>query len=1001
MHTRATFGIAGILIFTLSSGGAFAQEDSGSAQQPAASEQQTPAREIEEVIVTGSQIRGASISEALPVSVIDAADIEALGIDSGDELLEYMAEQGQNFFSESENISGGINSARGDIGAYNLRNLGTGNTLVLLNGRRLVNSASYQTEAVGGSFVPVNTVNSQSLPVAGLQRVEVLRDGASAIYGADAVAGVVNYVLKTDFEGFSLRSRFTEFDNIPGGRQTYTLEWGKNFNGGRTNVSTFLNHYRRDRVNSQDDPRWANSDLRGLIPTGSPWTGSSAFNNTSSNSEYGQYDILGSITGFGLDGVFTDGSGEFETYPVGDARCQWDLGFGTCGGIDGQGTFRYNQNENRDLYSELDRTHLFVFVNHEFENGIESFTEFSAYLSNTNTIRHASTKLGAVAKHRVAADNFYNPFGPCGSPNRLSAALIPDVPCTGLALELDFYRWAQVPRIVDNDGKTYRFLQGFRGYWGDWDWETAVTWSRAEKEDITHNRISNTLLQEGLNDPTAAAINPFSGRDNSNIERALVDVRRDNETELKMFDFKISQSDIFGLPAGPVGFLAGFEYRKESFVDARDPRLDGTIVFTDNSGNTYPFISDVVNSSPTPDSQGSRNVTSLFSELQIPVLDNVDVQLALRYEDFSDVGNTTVGKFAVGYRPVDQVLLRASWSEAFRAPNLVTINEAGVARSNTRNDWVCFFADPNEVTIDCRYSMQRTAQGSDLLVPEESTNTSIGIVFEPVDGLTFTLDFWSIEKDDTIGLFGEENHTIFDLVQRQQAGTADCANFQGNPAVVRDPIVDPAEAAVYLAAGICPAGTILRIDDQYANLDKRTVRGHDIGLYYNIDSEIGIFDVRLLAAFLDKYEQVAGGDAALLLEAANSGLLPLNIPVTGFADLIRQNGNPELKQTLRVGWRNGDWGAAITGVRLSDFIQTSLTLADGTEYVLPSMTTFNGSVDYSFGAGGGIDARVRLGISNLTDERAPLTDDSFGYFADAHRDLGRYYYFDMKFDFGG
>ena len=98
--------------------------------------------EIEEITVTGTQIRGAQISDALPVSVVNSGDIEALGLDSGDELMEFMAEQGQNFFSESENISGGVNSARGDIGAYNLRNLGTGNTLVLLNGRRMVNAAS-------------------------------------------------------------------------------------------------------------------------------------------------------------------------------------------------------------------------------------------------------------------------------------------------------------------------------------------------------------------------------------------------------------------------------------------------------------------------------------------------------------------------------------------------------------------------------------------------------------------------------------------------------------------------------------------------------------------------------------------------------------------------------------------------------------------------------------------------------------------------------------------
>ena len=135
-------------------------------------------KEVEKIQVVGTQIRGGQMSEALAVSVISAQDIAELGVDSGDQLLDLIPENGQNFLSEAENISGGVNSARGDIGAFNLRNLGTGNTLVLLNGRRLVNAASYQTEEVGGSFVPVNSVNSNTIPVAGVERVEVLRDGA-------------------------------------------------------------------------------------------------------------------------------------------------------------------------------------------------------------------------------------------------------------------------------------------------------------------------------------------------------------------------------------------------------------------------------------------------------------------------------------------------------------------------------------------------------------------------------------------------------------------------------------------------------------------------------------------------------------------------------------------------------------------------------------------------------------------------------------------------------
>ena len=145
--------------------------------------------DVEEVVTVGSQIKGASITGALPVTVLSTEDIDALGITSGDELLESLPEMGQNFFNEQETMSGAINASRGDSGAYNLRSMGVGNTLVLLNGRRMVNGAGYQTELIGGDYVATLSVNSNTIPTAGLDRLEILKDGASAIYGADAVAG--------------------------------------------------------------------------------------------------------------------------------------------------------------------------------------------------------------------------------------------------------------------------------------------------------------------------------------------------------------------------------------------------------------------------------------------------------------------------------------------------------------------------------------------------------------------------------------------------------------------------------------------------------------------------------------------------------------------------------------------------------------------------------------------------------------------------------------------
>ena len=581
------------------------------------------------------------------------------------------------------------------------------------------------------------------------------------------------------------------------------------------------------------------------------------------------------------------------------------------------------------------------------------------------------------------------------------------MPAGGLELEIDNYRWTDAPRIVDNDGETYRFLTGLRGALGEWDWEGAVVWSRAEKEDITHNRISNTLMQEALNDPTPAGYNVFAGAMGTNIERTLIDVRRDNETELTMVDFKMSNGDLFNTWAGPVGFLAGVEWREESFVDDRDPRLNGTITFTDNAGNTFPTVSDVMNSSPTANSSGSRDVFSAFTELQVPLHETLDVQLALRYEDFSDIGDTTVGKIAAGWRPIDRLMIRGSWSEAYRVPNLVTVNETGVARSNTRDDFVCFYVDPDETLLDCRQGVQRVAGGSQFLVPEESENTSIGFVWDVTDNFTVTVDWWSIEKDDTIGLFGEENHTALDLLRLIEAGGTNCpatgttSPSPGNPAVIRDPapVAGSPEEQLFLDAGICPVGEAFQVVDIYQNLDTRKLSGHDIGIYYNKDTAIGNFNFRYVGSRLDEYFQSAGPAAQELLDAQDAGVLPADVPVVGFASLIRQDGNPRWKHTARLSWRSDSWGASISGTKITDVIESRPGTVDGQPWVLDSMATYNASVDYRFSAFGDTDARIRVGAVNFTGARAPLAAERFGYESDVHRDLPRSWYIDLRLDF--
>jgi outer membrane receptor protein involved in Fe transport len=497
-----------------------------------------------------------------------------------------------------------------------------------------------------------------------------------------------------------------------------------------------------------------------------------------------------------------------------------------------------------------------------------------------------------------------------------------------------------------------------------------------------------------------------------------------------MWDLKFSNPEIFAMPAGPVGFVAGYEYRRESYVDDRDPRLDGTIRFmresdpinapgvfdiegdfdscdpettllgcSDDGFDTYPVTSDIVGASPTPDGRGQRTTNSLFAEFQIPLHRTLDVQLAGRYEDFDDIGDTTVGKIAFGWRPIDMLLFRGSWSEAFRAPNLITINEEFVARANSRDDWVCQYADeqtPDNLCTDA-YNIQRQATGSGDLVPEESTNTSIGLVFTPTEGLTVTLDYWTIEKEGTIGLFGEENHILNDLILRLEAGTGNCANVQGSPLVVRRDF-DPDDQELidgYLAAGLCPVGQVEFVQDSYLNLETLEVEGYDVGIYYDFDTMIGEFSLRYNGSFYDKLEIIGVSDLSSSILQAKENNPDITYPLQGLGDLLGIDGYQESRHSASLIWRKDDWRVGVTGYRISGFNEL---LSNEELWAIPAMTTYNTTIDYSFDVSD-VRSRVRLGINNVADTRAPIADESFGFFDDAHRDWGRYYYLDLTMSF--
>ena len=240
---------------------------------------------------------------------------------------------------------------------------------------------------------------------------------------------------------------------------------------------------------------------------------------------------------------------------------------------------------------------------------------------------------------------------------------------------------------------------------------------------------------------------------------------------------------------------------------------------------------------------------------------------------------------------------------------------------------------------------------------------------------------------------------MYDLVLRLEAGTADCSNPSalGATEVVRE-AHDPGDVDLingYLAAGLCPVGEVLYVSDKYVNLDTRELEGYDVGVYYDFDTSIGEFALRYNGSFYETFEQTASSVLSLTVLDAKASDPTITYPLRGLGDLLGIDGNQDERHSASISWRKNDWSAGVSGVRIGEFDDL---LSSGELFPVSAMTTYNAKIDYRFDVSD-IRTRVRLGINNFTDERAPLADESYGFAKDAHRDWGRYYYVDVRMNF--
>ena len=989
------------------------------------------ATQVEEVVVVGSRIKGTRINEALPVTVLGGDEIDAAAPVDGDDLFRAISQAGDVNFNDADTDNGGINNARGDVASIDLRGLGTGNTLTLLNGRRLVNHPGTQVE----NFVPVTTVNTNAIPVMGVQRVEVLADGAAALFGTDAVAGVVNTVLRSNFDGFTAQAGVGRDE---GGMEEYSFNFqaGRNFNDGRTNISVMGDYLTRDPLFIWERPyaTVAGRAARfGDRATGLDYVTYSSITAWAEGLRLNPNTYQLDKTAASVNGRrLTSTSGAFHVQPSTNPGCVangfragtcFDDGVLTLSGTNEDANLRYDLDTMRTISSSVERANLFGFLNHRFDNGVEAFGEAGYYWANTWSQRQQDTPLD-YQRVLLSPTAYWNPLGAVGVTARLPG--LTSVPTTGAAVQVQDFRFADLGnRGVDVENVSTRFVGGLRGEWRGYDWETGLLYSMSRTEDVM-DAVSMTGLQAAINRTTPDAYNPFAGGDLNSpkdgdftvnnadtINSFMVKAGRTSRTELMQWDFHISRPDRFQLPGGDVGLAAGVEARRETFRETRDDRLNGTINFTDLTGQT--FQSDIMGVTFTPNSSGARNVYSTFAELAVPIVSpemnvpfikSIDMQLAGRVEHYSLFGTVGAPKIALSYRPTDWLMFRGAWSKGFRAPNLMQLHQPDFERSNSRRDYAAcavqlkIGAIPTLTTSNeyCTSESRVERRSGNLdLKPERSKNFTAGVVFEPklwpskYGVLTATVDYWRIDQTDLVGIFGGTNQLIMDYYLRQIGSS--------NPNVVRA-APDAQQIADGQAAGLAPVGNLVSINDVYLNLQPRTSEGVDYRLHYSLRrTPLGSFTWTLNASQWLKMYQEPNDDYQVLLDALRDGVIS-GVSVGGVEELVRRNGRPEWKVTSTVTWRKDAWTVGLFSSYVGDYFDTSANLAGTNDYwVVQDWTTHNLYVQYEVEKGPLSGTRLRIGARNITNEEPPLANERFGYDGRLHSNRGRWWYATIRKEF--
>jgi outer membrane receptor protein involved in Fe transport len=883
-----------------------------------------------------------------------------------------------------------------------------------LNGRRVV---AHPTSQANDQLVPVLSYNTNAIPVNGLERLEVLRDGAAAIYGADAVAGVVNTVLKTNYQGAELSLQYGGAEGT--GLREFNANGviGTNFAENRGNITLFGSYDHGTGLESTEQYFTASSDKRNLFED-TRFAGATSLDGRSVTTPFANLRTYGNRAVTYNGRALTNASGQFHLQPTSSAGCVATVGNDRCiqnGAMATAGAdrdLRYDtQAQSVSIMPSLKRINLFMTGHYDLTDDVSLFTEAGFYRSKTEAQQSPIATLSSIPVY-VPASNYWNPVGQAvfangaANPNRLAGT---NAPTAGMPLTINNYLFDDFgPMNITVTNQQFRVLAGLRGEYQGFNWESAVSYSEAWARDVSDN-ISRTQLQDYLSRSTPDAYNIFgtSVNSQSTIDAMREDLVRYTKSTLATYDFRISKADLITLPGGNVGFASGIEARRETQLDDRDGRIDGTITYTDPL--TGAVAGDFVNSALNSDTSGHREVFGAYAEFAVPVISpdmgiplirSFDVQLAGRYEHYSDFGDVAVPKVAAAWDVVRGIRFRGSWAKSFRAPNLEQTNATVVTRANTRTDWILCEADELAGRItdfsQCSRSQVTSARrsGNPDLKPERAKTLSFGVVLEPPlpDGagdLTFTADWWRVRQTGLVGIFGEGNALILDYLLRKEGSS--------NANVIRAaPTASDIEA--FTGTGLAPAGEVLFVLDQYTNLQPQTVKGLDFNLSYRTpETRIGRFNLAVNASHFLKYYQEPSPGIAALLASQDAGDIDNAINISGGRSLLQLDRKPKWRGSASLTWSLNNVTVGAFAQYTGKVYDTGLIDSDGDYWVVKATTTANLYGQYRFTQGSLDGTSVRVGVRNLFDKKPPVS--SSGYQGQLYSPLQRYWYLNISHKF--